>query len=225
MTTQLLVHSREPFLVKGLEAILHQTGGFQVRVSGGTLAALGEEMIRGNLDLVLLEPGPELTFAALSEMKQTSPCKLVLWVNSLSPELAVQAMSLGVRGILRKTLSPKLQVECLQKVAAGEYWFEKALVNGYSGLDSLSFTPREGQILNLLSQGLKNREIATHLTVSEGTVKVYLTRLLQKAGAKDRFELALLGLKNAGKKWAIENTPENTPENTAEMQPQVCALP
>src|SRR5215471_19035752 len=128
MTTQLLVHSREHFLVKGLEAILRQTGGFQVRVSGGTLAALREEMARGNLDVVLLERGPEITFAALSEMKQISPCKLVLWVNSLSTELAVQARSLGFGGILRKTLSPRVQVECLQRVAAGEYWFEKALV-------------------------------------------------------------------------------------------------
>jgi len=221
MTTQLLVHSREHFLVKGLEAILRQTGGFQVRVSGGTLAALREEMARGNLDVVLLERGPEITFATLSEMKQISPCKLVLWVNSLSHELAVQARSLGFGGILRKTLSPRIQVECLQRVAAGEYWFEKALVNGYSTLDSLSFTPREGQILNLLSQGLKNREIATHLTVSEGTVKVYLSRLLQKAGAKDRFELALFGLKRAGKKRAMASTPEYT----AEMQPEVCALP
>ena len=46
------------------------------------------------------------------------------------------------------------------------------------------------------SQGLKNKEIATALTISEGTVKVYLSRLFQKLGVKDRFELALYGLKN-----------------------------
>jgi hypothetical protein len=43
---------------------------------------------------------------------------------------------------------------------------------------------------------LKNKEIATALTISEGTVKVYLSRLFQKLGVKDRFELALYGLKN-----------------------------
>src|SRR6185369_6799642 len=47
-----------------------------------------------------------------------------------------------------------------------------------------------------LSQGLKNKEIATTLMISEGTVKVYLSRLFQKVGVKDRFELALFGLKN-----------------------------
>ena len=59
-----------------------------------------------------------------------------------------------------------------------------------------SLTRREGQLVTLLSQGLKNKEIATALSISEGTVKVYLSRLFQKLGVKDRFELALYGLKN-----------------------------
>jgi hypothetical protein len=50
--------------------------------------------------------------------------------------------------------------------------------------------------VTLLSQGMKNKEIATALNISEGTVKVYLSRLFQKLGVKDRFELALYGLKN-----------------------------
>ena len=50
--------------------------------------------------------------------------------------------------------------------------------------------------MSLLSNGLKNKEIATALNISEGTVKVYLSRLFQKLGVKDRFELALYGLKN-----------------------------
>jgi hypothetical protein len=51
-------------------------------------------------------------------------------------------------------------------------------------------------LVTLLSQGLKNKEIATVLCVSENTVKVYLSRLFQKVGVKDRFELALYGLRN-----------------------------
>jgi hypothetical protein len=43
---------------------------------------------------------------------------------------------------------------------------------------------------------MKNKEVATALNISEGTVKVYLSRLFQKLGVKDRFELALYGLKN-----------------------------
>src|SRR5258708_13645641 len=48
----------------------------------------------------------------------------------------------------------------------------------------------------MVAQGLKNKELGAALNISEGTVKVYLSRLFKKLGLKDRFELALFGLKN-----------------------------
>jgi len=148
-------------------------------------------------DLVLMDLTHEITFAVLNEMKHAmSSSRIVLWVNSISTELAFQAMGLGVRGILRKTLPTDLQVKCLQKVQAGELWFEKALTDSFLCARRVALTQREGQLVSLLSQGLKNKEIATTLMISEGTVKVYLSRLFQKVGVKDRFELALFGLKN-----------------------------
>jgi len=60
----------------------------------------------------------------------------------------------------------------------------------------VALSRRQTQLLSLLVQGLKNREIATELGISEGTVKAYLTTLFEKVGARDRFELALYGLKN-----------------------------
>src|SRR5450759_2395324 len=73
---------------------------------------------------------------------------------------------------------------------------EKALTDSFLCARRVALTQREGQLVSLLSQGLKNKEIATTLMISEGTVKVYLSRLFQKVGVKDRFELALFGLKN-----------------------------
>jgi two-component system response regulator DesR len=150
-------------------------------------------------DLVLIDFTSEVSLGVLSEMKHALPqTRIVLWVNDISTELAFQAMGLGVRGILRKTLPTDLQVKCLQKVQAGELWFEKALTESFLCARRVALTQREGQLVSLLSQGLKNKEIATTLTISEGTVKVYLSRLFQKVGVKDRFELALFGLKNLG---------------------------
>src|SRR6476660_8646005 len=105
-------------------------------------------------------------------------------------------MALGVRGILRKTLPSDLLIKCLQRVNEGEFWFEKALTDSFLSAKRIALTKREGQLVSLLSQGLKNKEIASMLLISEGTVKVYLSRLFQKVGVKDRFELALFGLKN-----------------------------
>jgi len=181
--TRILLYSDEPILAKGLESVLRQVEGFELLPTCNTVSGVIDQVAHGAPDLVLMDLTPEITFA-------------VLWVNSISTELAFQAMGLGVRGILRKTLPTDLQVKCLQKVQAGELWFEKALTDSFLCARRVALTQREGQLVSLLSQGLKNKEIATTLMISEGTVKVYLSRLFQKVGVKDRFELALFGLKN-----------------------------
>jgi two-component system response regulator DesR len=177
--------------------MLRQVEEFELLPTSVSVSSLMEQMAQSSPDLILMDLTPEITFAVLSDMKHAmSTSKIVLWVNSISTELAFQAMGLGVRGILRKTLPTDLQVKCLQKVQGGELWFEKALTDSFLCARRVALTQREGQLVSLLSQGLKNKEIATTLMISEGTVKVYLSRLFQKVGVKDRFELALFGLKN-----------------------------
>jgi DNA-binding NarL/FixJ family response regulator len=195
--TRILLYSDEPILSMGLEAVLRQVDGFELLPTCHDVASLMERIAQNAPDLVLMDLTPEITFGVLSEMKHVvGRAKIVLWANSISTELAFQAMGLGVRGILRKTLPTDLQVKCLQKVEAGELWFEKALTDSFLCARRVALTQREGQLVTLLSQGLKNKEIASMLMISEGTVKVYLSRLFQKVGVKDRFELALFGLKN-----------------------------
>src|SRR5260370_37001 len=195
--TRVLLYSDEPILAAGFESILRQIEGIELLPTSNSLVSLMEQIAQGAADVVLMDLTAEITFAVLSDMKQAMNCtRIVLWVNAISTELAFQAMGLGVRGILRKTLPTQLQVKCLEKVQAGELWFEKALTDGFLCARRVALTRREGQLVSLLSQGLKNKEIATALMISEGTVKVYLSRLFQKAGVKDRFELALFGLKN-----------------------------
>ena len=195
--TRVYLYSDQPILAKGLEAVLTATGRFQLECSYSGIPELLERLQTDAPDILLLDLTPEVTFGVLSDIKRVvQESKLVLWVNSISTELAFQAMGLGVRGILRKTLSADLQVKCLQKVNEGELWFEKALTDSFLAAKRVVLSQREGQLITLLSHGLKNKEIASTLGISEGTVKVYLSHLFQKVGVKDRFELALFGLKN-----------------------------
>jgi DNA-binding CsgD family transcriptional regulator len=60
----------------------------------------------------------------------------------------------------------------------------------------VALTPRQGQIVALVAQGLKNKEIAFSLGITEGTVKVYLYKLFKKLGINDRLDMALYGRKN-----------------------------
>ena len=195
--TRVLLYSDQPVLATGLESVLRLVEGFEVLPTCTTIAGMVDHVTQGTPDVVLMDLTPEVTFAVLSDTRRAMRSgKIVLWVNTISTELAFQAMGLGVRGILRRTLPTDLLVKCIQKVHAGELWFEKALTDGFLTARRVSLTRREAQLVSLLSQGLKNKEISTTLMISEGTVKVYLSRLFEKVGVKDRFELALYGLKN-----------------------------
>ena len=77
-------------------------------------------------------------------------------------------------------------MKCLQKVQAGELWFEKALTDSFLCARRVALTQREGQLVTLLSQGLKNKEIAGRLNISETTVNFHIKNIVNKRQANDR---------------------------------------
>jgi two-component system nitrate/nitrite response regulator NarL len=192
-----LLCTDEPILAEGLVRFLAGAEDLDLISCCPGIDELPAQMELHKPNLLLMDLTTGITLGVLRGIHEASPhARIVLWVRSISSELALQAMSLGVQGILRKTLPTNTLLLCLTKVNQGELWFEKALTDSILSARHYSLTRREGQLVGLLSQGLKNKEIATALTISEGTVKVYLSRLFQKLGVKDRFELALYGLKN-----------------------------
>lgn len=191
------LYSDQPVLAVGLEFVLTHAGGFEF---AGSCFGVQESAARAASecpDILVLDVTSEITLNLLADLRNALPdSKLVLWTSEISTELAFQALGLGVRGILPKTARPESLVECLCKVQNGELWYDKELADNFFAARRVVLTPRESQLVNLISSGLKNKEIASALSISEGTVKVYLARLFHKVGVKDRFELALFGLKN-----------------------------
>ena len=103
--TRIVLYSDQPILAQGLRSVLLGANGFEIHSICTTMATLMETMTAQQPDIVLMDLTSEVTFGALSEMKRAmTNTKIVLWVHSISTELAFQAMGLGVRGILRKTL-------------------------------------------------------------------------------------------------------------------------
>ncbi len=86
--------------------------------------------------------------------------------------------------------------DCIRSVAAGKVWVDQDISQKLLQMDKIAITPRERQLMGLLAQGLRNKEIAWSLGIAEGTVKVYLSHLFTKVGVSDRLELALLALRN-----------------------------
>ena len=217
---RVLLFTDEPVLARGFTGVVSAVPGFETAAVCQSLSELREAVSKATPEVLLIDLTPDVTFGILTQLQREFPtCRLVLWVRTISTEMAYQAMELGVRGVLRKTLAPELLIKCLTKICEGELWFDKSLTASFLSAKMVALTRRESQLVALLSQGLKNKEIAATLQISEGTVKVYLSRLFQKVGVKDRFELALYGLRN------LQNMAGEAAGDAASSQPRSIGRP
>src|ERR1039458_4683257 len=207
LKSTVLLCSDAPILGEGLAALLAQAGDFDLISCCPKTDDLSDQLAYHQPNVLLIDRSTVFTFDQFSGLKELGErTKIVLWVHSISTEMASQAMSLGVRGILRKVGPIEALLRCLVRVKEGGLWFENGLAGSMRSARRYSLTRREGQLVALLTQGLKNKEIATALRISEGTVKVYLSRLFQKLKMKGRFELAVYGFKNLAESGSTDVT-------------------
>ena len=189
--------SGQPLIVAGLEAAL---AGSTMLTLSGTWCSMDDLYTRisaGAPDVLLVDLTDSITLPHLARVATSFPeSAVVLWVDRVSAEFASQTIAAGIRGILRRCSPIEAQLQCLEKVAAGELWVEQNLCHEMLSARRVPLTRRERDLVGLLAEGLKNKELAYQLGLTEGTVKVYLARLFRKVGAKDRFELAMFALKN-----------------------------
>ena len=100
-----------------------------------------------------------------------------------------------------KTASLEDLLECMRAVVAGNTWMEESLlqepVHTARGTRS-NLTSRELQVVALVEQGFKNRDIGKQLGIRPGTVKIHLKHIFEKTGIRGRYGLALSGLREKG---------------------------
>jgi len=124
--------------------------------------------------------------------------KIIVLTAGIDDASLVEAKALGVRGLVLKSSDPAYLLECLERVNSGGTWIDpevEARIEELSGTLAASprpsLAPRERQLIRFVSKGLRNREIAKELGVTEGTVKVYLHAVFEKLGVSSRTELAV----------------------------------
>ncbi len=101
---------------------------------------------------------------------------------------------------MKKSIAPDALSHCLRTVAAGEIWTENLYLLKETPLErprNRPLTPREQEVAALFAKGMKNRKIAEALGIATRTVKIHLMHIFEKTGIRDRFELALQGLRLA----------------------------
>jgi DNA-binding NarL/FixJ family response regulator len=131
---------------------------------------------------------------------QTRP-GIVIWGVSVTEAEALRFLQAGARGVLRKTAGLSAVLACLRTVAVGRNWMEDCVFRDPSRSERYprsELTAREQQVLELVEQGCKNKEIASELGIRPGTVKIHLKHIFEKTGVRGRYGLALNGWRDRG---------------------------
>ena len=195
---RLVLYTDDSVLSLGALSLFSAMPQFRVLVAEPVLADLVPFVEQANPDIVLVDLAPEMTLGLISTLKQAAPdARLVLWARTFSDELRYQARQLGITAFLHRNLSREEFAASLSALAVGTDCDDAAANNPEPAHSTtVKLTKRESQLVTLLSQGLKNKEIASCIGITEGTVRIYLSKLFAKIGARDRFEVAVFGLKN-----------------------------
>jgi two-component system, NarL family, nitrate/nitrite response regulator NarL len=198
--TRLLIADDHPFIIAGLEAILGDST-FQIVAKAADGEAVLDAVAETNPDILVLDvamPKRSGIDVLRSLRSRGDKRPVVLLTASLDDNVLLEALELGVNGIVLKEGAQNLLVECLTAVRQGKRWIQPGLLERArqaeeGGGDLLAaLAPRERGIVALVAQGLRNREIGAELGMTEGTVKVYLHRIYEKLGVGNRTELAML---------------------------------
>lgn len=191
------LYTQQPFIALGLTAVFHTQADLNLAACRDSLSGTLDCLKSTRTDVLLVHLISGISLSDLREMRSAdSHCQIVLWGEALEGEFAFQAMQLGVRGVLPGHTSIEDFLAALRNVHRGVACFESDLLQSLLSQERVALTPRQGQIVSLVAQGLKNKEIAFSMGITEGTVKVYLYKLFKKLGLNDRLDMALYGRKN-----------------------------
>ena len=196
--TRILIADDHPMIAAALEVLLRGTDYELVgRARSGADASAQAQRL--GPDILLLDvnmpDGSGLDVLRQLRGVRRAPAVILLTAGMDDTQL-LTADSLDPEGMVLKTSDPALLLECMEQVRAGETWIdpeiaERTRLAKEKASNAPSLTPRERELVELVRQGLRNREIATQLGVTEGTVKVYLHAIFDKVGVDNRTELAM----------------------------------
>lgn len=200
---KLLVVEDHALVREGLVRLLGQVeDGAVVREAADFETALGLLDSDGEFDLLLLDlalPGID-GFAGLDILRRRYPAMPVAVVSAFDDAPTVnRVLNLGASGFIPKAFSGETLLAAVREVLAGNIFRpsgqaaariddEQPLVPSKVGVrpEEVGLTERQAQVLALMVRGLSNRDIADHLALSEGTVKIHATAVFKTLGVNSR---------------------------------------
>ncbi len=207
-----------PIVRDGLKHLFEQTEDIEVVGEAGDGREAIEQLNTHSPDVLLLDlKMPVMDGLAVLQALQTASIKVRVIVLTASEDKNeyVQAMKLGCAGIVLKQTNPQLISKSIRKVFGGEIWLDSHTTaavmrqfatdgpivggggvspNGGKTRERSPLSQREREIVALVAQGYKNKEMAEKMFISEQTVKNHLHNIFDKLGVSDRLELALYAI-------------------------------
>ncbi len=205
---------------EGLGKLLGSETDIAISGSAESVAIAVEQIKNLRPDVVLLgwpasSAGSQKVFQAIQEAKLGT--RVIMLVESDTKDDFVEAVRQGCCGIVPKQTSTELLMKSIRKVHAGEFWLDRLTTadiirrlakrqgpapvaqapqstRGGIREQGAALSQREREIVALVAQGFKNKEMAERMFISEQTVKNHLHNIFDKLGVSDRLELALYAI-------------------------------
>ncbi|MFL6246773.1 MAG: response regulator [Thermoanaerobaculia bacterium] len=201
---RVVIADDHPIVLGGLAELLSHESDIAVVArctnGGDALAAIAQHH-PGVAVLDLTMPGRS-GMDLLRELRTThAPVRVILLTARIEHEQVLDALKLGVAGIVLKESAPLQILDCIRRVAAGGQWIDQVigsrtvdnLLRRQSGAMKVAavLTAREIEVVRMVARGLRNKEIADQLSITEGTVKAHLRAIFEKVGVDSRAKLIL----------------------------------
>ena len=195
----------------GLRMLIEQDQRMRVVAQAGNRSEAIERAMSERPDVVILDLvlGDEDGLSFLPELCQASPNSRVLVLTGVqNPEAHRRAIRRGAMGIVLKEHAADQLLKAITKVAEGEVWIERSLMGSMiqefnkpalvdpevAKIESL--TDREREVIALLGEGLKNKQVGERLFISETTVTHHLSSVFSKLEVSDRLELIIYAFRH-----------------------------
>jgi DNA-binding NarL/FixJ family response regulator len=199
-----VVCDTQPISAEGLRTLLAAAGDLEFLASLNSLETATQLVTVQRPDMVIVDKGfgMRIVLDWIHDLKLADAAPAVtVWGVSMTEAEALRLLQAGAKGIVRKTADLNSILSCLRTVASGRSWMEDCVFRDSARPERYprsELTPREHQVLEMVEQGFKNKEIALELGIRPGTVKIHLKHIFEKTGVRGRYGLAINGLKERG---------------------------
>lgn len=202
MAIQVIIADDDVLIREGLKIILDLDDEFEVKacVENGLQAV--EACKKNSIDVALLDVQMPMMdgVEATKQIVDNTSTKVLILTTFDDDEFIMQAIKNGAKGYLLKNNSPDKIKSAIKIVSSGNSVMQDIVLEKLKDgmeqentvkIDKSKFTQRENEVIELVSKGMSNKEIAATLFISEGTVKNYISMILSKLGLEHRTQIAV----------------------------------